>query len=129
MHLDFRGTGDVLAAEQDGGLKWVASGPRIISIAEGMRKTSKHSLQVQAQFVIFFDGISSRQRLEKQVIVIGRLSSGGIIDLFKLSGRRIAEEKSSFVDFSDPEKRIRTRTVLSAFIFPAQIEKAFHRGL
>jgi hypothetical protein len=129
VNLDFRGTCEVLAAEQDGGLERVVSRPGIVSIAEGMLKTLQHPIQVQAQIAVSFDRFSGRERLEVQVVVVGWLSAGAKIDFFNLGRASSGKKKSSFIDFSDSKKRIRTRTVLRPLEFSAPLEKAFLGGL
>jgi hypothetical protein len=124
MNLDFGGTGDILAAEQDCGLQRVISRPRVVPIAEGVGKTFQRPIQVQAQIIISFDGTSDRRRLEVQVIVVRGLWPGFVIDLFEFCGCRLTKEKSSFIDSSDPEERIGTRAILRPFEFPPQFEES-----
>jgi hypothetical protein len=125
VNLDFGGTGDILAAEQDRGLQRVISRPRVVPIAEGMRKTFQHPIQVQPQIVISFDGASDWGRLEVQVIVVRGPRPGIVKDLFEFCGGRLTKEKSSFINSSDPEERIGTRAILRPFEFPPQFEETF----
>lgn len=91
MNLNFRGTRDVLAAEQDRGLQSVGSCPRVVSLAERMFKSLEDPIQVLPQIVISGDGIPGRQRLVIQVIVIDRLPSVMEIDFFNLRGGRASK--------------------------------------
>ena len=129
MNLDFWDAGDVLAAQQDRCLERVISRPRVIPIAERMLKTLQYPIQVQPQIVIFFHGISGPRRPVVQVVVIGRLSLGVKIDLFKFRVGGTAKEKSSFVDLPDAKKRIGARAVLRDFELPAHFEEALLGGL
>ena len=129
MHLDFWGTGEVLAVEQDCGLKRVVARPGIVPIAERVLKTWQEPIQVRAQIVISFYRFPGRQRLIVQVVVVDRLPPGAKIDFFNFRGRGSATEESSFIDFSDPKQRIGTRAILGPFEFPSQFEKAFFGGL
>jgi hypothetical protein len=129
VNLDFGGTGDILAAEQDRGLQRVLSRPSVVPIAEGMREAFQHPIQVESQIIISFDRTSHRRRLKVQVIVVHRLWPGIVKDLFEFCGGRITKEKSSFIDFSHPEERIGTRAALRPFEFSPQREESVPGGL
>jgi hypothetical protein len=128
VHLDFRGTGLILAAEQDGGFQRVVLCPGIVPIAEGMLETFQHPIQVQAQIAISLDGISGREGLVVEVVVVDRLSTSSVIDFFNFCGGGFVQEESAFIKLSHSEKSIGAGTILRPLEFSAQLEEAFPGG-
>ena len=63
------------------------------------------------------------------MVVVDRLSPGPVIDFFNFRGRGFVQEKSSFIDFSEPEESVGTRAIFRPFEFSSQFEKAFPGGL
>jgi hypothetical protein len=124
VNLDLGGTGDIWAAQQDGCLQRVISRPGIVPIAEGMRKTFQHPIQIEPQIIISFHGTSDWRRLVVEMIVVDRLWPGIVVDFFKFCRRCLTKEKGSFIDLSNPVKRIGTRAILRPFEFSPQVEES-----